>query len=131
MSLVTRSGDVGDRRKTGEMSMKCVAETFSGAVGVCLTQGRRTGGGRRMGPPGLTRACGGERVSLIACAAIAVLLTACGQENRFVAPPPPKVAGEKTGQKNPTPHFWGARQVAPGDKNKTLAPPPGEGEENK
>ena len=42
MSLVTRSGDVGDRRKTGEMNMKCVAETFSGAVGVCLTQGRRT-----------------------------------------------------------------------------------------
>jgi len=44
MSLVTRSGDVGDRRKTGEMNMKCAAETFSGAVGVCLTQGRRTEG---------------------------------------------------------------------------------------
>ena len=46
MSLVTRSGDVGDRRKTGEMNMKCAAETFSGAVGVCLTQGRRTEGDR-------------------------------------------------------------------------------------
>ena len=30
--------------------MKCVAETFSGAVGVCLAQGRRTGGDRRAWP---------------------------------------------------------------------------------
>jgi hypothetical protein len=103
MSLVTRSGDVGDRRKTGEMNMKCAAEIFSGAVGVCLTQGRRTEGGRRMGPRGLTRACGGERVSLIACAAFAILLTACGQENRFIAPPPPKVTVELPVQQTVTP----------------------------
>jgi RND family efflux transporter MFP subunit len=121
MSLVTRSGDVGDRRKTGEMSMKCVAETFSGAVGVCLTQGRRTGGGRRMGPPGLTRACGGERVSLIACAAIAVLLTACGQENRFIAPPPPKVTVELPVQQTVTPYLEATGNVASVNNIKLVA----------
>ena len=66
MPLVTRSGDVGDRRKTGEMNMKCAAGSFSGAVGVCLTQGRRTGGNRRLGPPGPSQACGKERAPLIA-----------------------------------------------------------------
>jgi RND family efflux transporter MFP subunit len=116
MSLVTLSGDVGGRRKTGEMNMKCAAETFSGAVGVCLTQGRRTEGDRRR-----TRACGGERVSLIACAAIAVLMTACGQENRFVAPPPPKVAVELPVQQTVTPYLEATGNVASVNNIKLVA----------
>ena len=116
MSLVTRSGDVGDRRMTGEMNMKCAAETFSGAVGVCLTQGQRTEGDRRR-----TRACGGERVTLIACAAIAVLLTACGQENRFIAPPPPKVAVELPVQQTVTPYLEATGNVASVNNIKLVA----------
>src|SRR3954467_327814 len=116
MSLVTRSGDVGDRRKTGEMKMKCAAETFSGAVGVCLTQGRRTEGDRRQ-----TRACGGGRVTLIACAAIAVLLTACGQENRFIAPPPPKVTVELPVQQTVTPYLEATGNVASVNNIKLVA----------
>ena len=121
MSLVTRSGNVGDRRKTGEMSMRCVAETFSGAVGVCLTQSGRTGGGRRIGPPDLTRACGGERVSLIACAALAVLMTGCGQENRFIAPPPPKVTVELPVQQTVTPYLEATGNVASVNNIKLVA----------
>jgi len=116
MFLVTRSGDVGDRRKTGEMNMKCAAGTFSGAVGVCLTQGRRTEGDRRR-----TRACGGERVTLIACAAIAVLLTACGQENRFIAPPPPKVTVELPVQQTVTPYLEATGNVASVNNIKLVA----------
>ena len=116
MSLVTRSGDAGDRRKTGEMNMKCAAETFSGAVGVCLTRGRRTEGDRRR-----TRARGGERVSLIACAAIAVLLTACGQENRFIAPPPPKVTVELPVQQTVTPYLEATGNVASVNNIKLVA----------
>jgi RND family efflux transporter MFP subunit len=115
MSLVTRSGDVGDRRKTGEMNMKCAAEIFSGVGGVCLTQGPRTGGDRR------TRACGGECVSLIAYAAIAVLLTACGQENRFIAPPPPKVTVELPVQQTVTPYLEATGNVASVNNIKLVA----------
>jgi hypothetical protein len=32
-----------------------------------------------------------RRAPLPAVACVAVLLTACGQENRYIAPPPPKV----------------------------------------
>ena len=116
MSLVTRSGDVGDRRMTGEMNMKCAAETFSGAVGVWLPQGRRTEGDRSR-----TRACGGERVSLIACAAITVLLTACGQENRFIAPPPPKVTVELPVQQTVTPYLEATGNVASVNNIKLVA----------
>jgi RND family efflux transporter MFP subunit len=116
MSLVTRSGDVGDRRMTGEMNMKCAAETFSGAVGVWLPQVRRTEGDRRR-----TRACGGERVSLIACAAITVLLTACGQENRFIAPPPPKVTVELPVQQTVTPYLEATGNVASVNNIKLVA----------
>src|SRR5262245_7366278 len=105
MSLVVRSSDAGDRRKTGEINMTCVAETFSDAVGVRPVQGRCTEGDRRMRTPCGTRACGGVRPSLIVCAATAVLLTACGQENRFVAPPPPKVTVELPVQQTVTPYL--------------------------
>jgi RND family efflux transporter MFP subunit len=105
MSLVTCSGDAGDRRKTGEMNMRCVAETFLGAVGVRLTQGRRTEGDRRGGVPGWVRACDRQRLLPIIGAAIAVLLTACGQENRFIAPPPPKVTVELPLQQTVTPYL--------------------------
>ena len=96
--------------------MKCAAETFSGAVGVCLTQGQRTEGDRRR-----TRACGGERVTLIACAAIAVLLTACGQENRFIAPPPPKVTVELPVQQTVTPYLEATGNVASVNNIKLVA----------
>jgi len=39
-------------------------------------------------------ACAGHRLSRIACVGILTLLTACGKENRFIAPPPPKVTVE-------------------------------------
>jgi len=116
MSLVTCSDDAGDGRRTGVMNMRCVAENISGAVGVCLTQGQRTEGDRRR-----TRACGGERVTLIACAAIAVLLTACGQENRFIAPPPPKVAVELPVQQTVTPYLEATGNVASVNNIKLVA----------
>jgi hypothetical protein len=37
-------------------------------------------------------ALAGDRLgALLACAGLFTLLAACGEENRFVAPPPPKV----------------------------------------
>jgi RND family efflux transporter MFP subunit len=74
-----------------------------------------------MGPRGLTRACGGERVSLIACAAFAILLTACGQENRFIAPPPPKVAVELPVQQTVTPYLEATGNVASVNNIKLVA----------
>ena len=53
MSLVTRSGDVGDRRMTGEMNMKCAAETFSAPLEF---------GSRRSGAPKATGAGRGHAV---------------------------------------------------------------------
>ena len=51
-------------------------------------------------------------MTLIACAAIAVLLTACGQENRFIAPPPPKVTVELPVQQTVTPYLEATGNVA-------------------
>ena len=68
-----------------------------------------------------TRACGGERVTLIACAAIAVLLTACGQENRFIAPPPPKVTVELPVQQTVTPYLEATGNAASVNNIKLVA----------
>jgi RND family efflux transporter MFP subunit len=50
-------------------------------------------------------ACAGHRLSRIACVGILTLLTACGKENRFIAPPPPKVTVELPVQQMVTPYL--------------------------
>jgi len=45
------------------------------------------------------------RWPLLACAGVLALLTACGQENRFIAPPPPKVTVQLPLQQNVTPYL--------------------------
>jgi RND family efflux transporter MFP subunit len=42
---------------------------------------------------------------LLACAGMLTVLTACGQENRFIAPPPPKVTVQLPLQQNVTPYL--------------------------
>jgi RND family efflux transporter MFP subunit len=43
--------------------------------------------------------------ALLACAALLTLLAACGEENRFVAPPPPKVTVQLPLQQSVTPYL--------------------------
>jgi RND family efflux transporter MFP subunit len=50
-------------------------------------------------------ACAGRWLRLIACVGMLTLLTACGQENRFVAPPPPKVTVQLPVQQMVTPYL--------------------------
>src|SRR5258707_715546 len=60
----------------------------------------------------------GARLSVLACAGILTLLTACGQENRFVAPPPPTVIVQLPLQQTVTAPFDGvvtARKVSVGE----------------
>src|SRR6266511_970806 len=45
----------------------------------------------------------GARLPVVAC--VAALLTACGQENRYVAPPPPKVIVQLPLQQTVTPYL--------------------------
>ncbi len=45
------------------------------------------------------------RAAAVACAGMIVLLAACGQENRFVAPPPPKVSVQVPLQQAVTPYL--------------------------
>src|SRR6266540_3903953 len=45
----------------------------------------------------------GARLPAVAC--VAVLLTACGQENRYIAPPPPKVIVQLPLQQMVTPYL--------------------------
>ena len=45
------------------------------------------------------------RLPLLACAGVLALLTACGQDNRFVEPPPPKVTVELPLQQTFTPYL--------------------------
>ncbi len=53
--------------------------------------------------PGCARQRG--RSPLLAGAAVLVLLTGCGQENRFIAPPPPKVTVQLPVQQTVTPYL--------------------------
>jgi RND family efflux transporter MFP subunit len=55
------------------------------------------GGGRR--------ACARDCWSLLACGAILTLLSACGEQNHFVAPPPPKVTVQLPLQQTVTPYL--------------------------
>src|SRR5215204_3869805 len=43
--------------------------------------------------------------ALLACAGLFTLLAACGEENRFVAPPPPKVTVQLPVQQTVTPYL--------------------------
>jgi RND family efflux transporter MFP subunit len=53
------------------------------------------------------RRCASTRQTgaLLACAGILALLTACGQENHFIAPPPPKVTVQLPLQQTVTPYL--------------------------
>ena len=80
------------------MNMRWGVEDFPGAV---AARPRARGGIEPAQPAGARR----RGRSLVACAGMLVLLTACGQENRFVAPPPPKVTVEFPAQQMFTPYL--------------------------
>src|SRR5262245_26425504 len=48
---------------------------------------------------------GAQRWPLLACFGVLTLLSACGQDNRFVAPPPPKVTVQLPLQQEVTPYL--------------------------
>jgi RND family efflux transporter MFP subunit len=61
----------------------------------------------------------GARLPAIAC--MAMLLTACGQENRYVAPPPPKVIVQLPVQQTVTPYLEATGNAASVNTVKLLA----------
>ena len=75
--------------------MRWGVEDFPGAEAarplarVRVRAGTSRHGGIEPAQPAGASAC--VRWSLVACTGVLALLTACGEENRFVAPPPPKV----------------------------------------
>src|SRR5260221_6350452 len=86
--------------------MRRVAEEFSSAVGARSFMHdalRAEARWRGIEPTAPARA--GHRLSRIACVGILTLLTACGKENRFIAPPPPKVTVELPVQQMVTPYL--------------------------
>src|SRR5260221_9297056 len=86
--------------------MRRVAEEFSSAVGARSFMHdalRAEARWRGIEPSAPARA--GHRLSRIACVGILTLLTACGKENRFIAPPPPKVTVELPVQQMVTPYL--------------------------
>src|SRR6266851_4799183 len=86
--------------------MRCPAEEFSGAVGARpFMHDVVRAEARRRGIEPTAPACAGHRLSRIACVGILTLLTACGKENRFIAPPPPKVTVELPVQQMVTPYL--------------------------
>src|SRR5262249_40370341 len=74
---------------------------------------------RRVGEDKLRTAA--ARLSLLACAGMLALLTACGQENRFIAPPPPKVAVQLPLQQTVTPYLLATGNAASLNNIKLLA----------
>src|SRR6266481_196060 len=86
--------------------MRCVAEEFLGAVGARpFMHDAVRAEARWRGSEPTAPACAGHRLSRIACVGILTLLTACGKENRFIAPPPPKVTVELPVQQMVTPYL--------------------------
>jgi len=86
--------------------MRCVAEDFLGAVGARpFMHDAVRAEARWRGIEPTAPACAGHRLSRIACVGILTLLTACGKENRFIAPPPPKVTVELPVQQMVTPYL--------------------------
>jgi RND family efflux transporter MFP subunit len=87
--------------------MRFVVMRASGADGAqrfahdaVVVGGRRPAGVRATGPAGSR-----ERWSLLACAAMLTLLSACGEENHFIAPPAPKVTVQLPLQQTVTPYL--------------------------
>ena len=67
-------------------------------------------------------AAGGPgRATLLACAGLLTLLTACGEENRLVAPPPPKVAVAMPTQQTVTPYLEATGNTAAVNSVKLVA----------
>ena len=60
-------------------------------------------------------------LALLACAGVLTLLAACGQENRFVAPPPPKVIVQLPAQQTITPYLEATGNAASVNTVKLLA----------
>jgi len=61
------------------------------------------------------------RLPLLACRGMLILLTACGQENQFVAPPPPKVTVQLPLQQTVTPYLEATGNAASVNTVKLLA----------
>src|SRR5262245_62108473 len=61
------------------------------------------------------------RLPLLACTGMLTLLTACGQENRFIAPPPPKVTVQLPLQQTVTPYLEATGNAASVNTVKLLA----------
>jgi RND family efflux transporter MFP subunit len=61
------------------------------------------------------------QLPLLSCAGVLALLTACGQENRFVEPPPPKVTVELPLQQTFTPYLEATGNAASINTVKLLA----------
>jgi multidrug efflux pump subunit AcrA (membrane-fusion protein) len=74
---------------------------------------------RRLAEGGLHALRG--RLLLLACTGMLILLTACGQENQFVAPPPPKVIVQLPLQQTVTPYLEATGNAASVNMVKLLA----------
>src|SRR5215510_7342482 len=61
------------------------------------------------------------RLPLLACTGMLTLLTACGQENKFVAPPPPKVTVQLPLQQTVTPYLEATGNTASPNNIKLVA----------
>jgi RND family efflux transporter MFP subunit len=79
----------------------------------------RRGGSKRAGP---RWECRRQHLSLVACAGILTLLAAgCGQENKFIAPPPPKVTVQLPLQQMVTPYLEATGNAASPNNIKLVA----------
>src|SRR6266849_3628000 len=102
--------------------MRCVAEELSGAVGArSFMRDAVRAEARRRGIESTASACAGHRLSRIACVVILTLLTACDKENRFIAPPPPKVTVELPVQQIVTPYLEATGNTAAVNTVKLIA----------
>ncbi len=102
--------------------MRCVAEEFLGAVGARpFMHDAVRAEARWRGSEPTAPACAGHRLSRIACVGILTLLTACGKENRFIAPPPPKVTVELPVQQMVTPYLEATGNTAAVNTVKLIA----------
>jgi RND family efflux transporter MFP subunit len=78
----------------------------------------RRSGGKRTRP---RRACRRRHLLLVACAGILASLAGCGQENKFVAPPPPKVTVQLPLQQMVTPYLEATGNAASPNNIKLVA----------
>src|SRR5260370_600418 len=112
--------------------MRCVAEDSLAAGGARpFMHDAVRAEGRWRGIEPTAPACAGHRLSRIACVGILTLLTACGKENRFIAPPPPKVTVELPVQQMVTPYLEATGNTAAVNTVKLMARVQGYGQEIK